>query len=131
MSYIVNLITIAVGILIFWYVLRLVVNHEMTEAESVLWFIIALVVIILGIFPNIITWVAAKLGIWYAPSVLWMAIAIVLLLIVFRNSIVASEHENEINELSLQVALLKDENEKIKAELASAKNYGEAGNGNA
>ena len=130
MSYIVNLITIAVGILIFWYVLRLVVKHKMTEAESVLWFIIALVVIILGDFPNIITWVAAKLGIWYAPSVLWMAIAIVLLLIVFRNSIVASEHENEINELSLQVALLRDENEKIKAELASTENNGEASNGN-
>lgn len=113
MSIIVNIITVAVGTGLIFIVLRLVMQKKMTEAQSVLWLMAGVVVIVLGIFPNLIKIIAEKLGIYYAPSVLWLAVAIVLFLILFRNSTVLSRHGDEIHELSIQVALLKEENKKM------------------
>lgn len=117
MSILVNIATIIVGIGLILYVIGLIVKKRMSESQSVLWIGIGIAAVILGIFPTLIPWIADMLGIWYAPSVLLLVATMGLLLIVFRNSIVASEHADEIHELTIQIALLKDENEALKAKL--------------
>lgn len=117
MSILVNIATVIVGIGLILYVIRLVVKKQMSESQSVLWIAIGVIAIILGIFPGLIPWIADLLGIWYAPSVLLLVATIGLLLILFRNSIVVSVHADEIHELSIQIALLKDENEALKEKI--------------
>lgn len=117
MSILVNIATILVGIGLILFVLRLIVKKQMSESQAALWIGIGLAAIILGSFPGLITWIAQQLGIWYAPSVLLLAATIGLLLILFRNSIVVSVHADEIHELAIQLALLKDENAELKAKL--------------
>lgn len=114
MSILVNIMTIIVGISLILYVIRLIVRKKMSESQSVLWIGIGAAAIILGIFPGLIQWIADLLGIWYAPSVLLLVAAIGLLLILFHTSTVVSTHASEIHELSIQIALLKDENEALK-----------------
>ncbi len=117
MSILVNVATVIVGMGLIFYVIRLVVKKQMSESQSVLWIVIGAIAIILGIFPGLIPWIASLLGIWYAPSVLLLVATIGLLLILFRNSIVVSVHEDEIHELTIQIALLKDENEALKEKI--------------
>ena len=117
MSILVNVATVIVGMGLIFYVIRLVVKKQMSESQSVLWIVIGAIAIILGIFPGLISWIASLLGIWYAPSVLLLVATIGLLLILFRNSIVVSVHADEIHELTIQIALLKDENEALKEKI--------------
>lgn len=117
MSIIVNLGAIFVGLILICAVIKMVVKKRMTETQSVLWLFTGVVAIILGIFPEIIKWIAAVLGIWYAPSILLLVACVVLLLIVFVNTIAISKITTEIQELALQVTLLKDENKELKAQL--------------
>ena len=117
MSILVNIATIVVGVGIIIYVIGLIAKKRMSESQAVLWIAIALSAVILGIFPSVIPWIADKLGIWYAPSVLLLVATIGLLLILFRNSIVASGHTDEIHELAIQVALLQEENKALKTKI--------------
>ena len=89
----------------------------MSESQSVLWMVIGVAAIILGVFPDLIPMIADWLGVWYAPSVLLLFVSIGLLLIVFYNSVVASRHSNELNELALQISLLKEENKELKGKI--------------
>lgn len=117
MSILVNIATIIVGVGLNIYVIGLIAKKRMSESQAVLWIAIALSAVILGIFPSVIPWIADKLGIWYAPSVLLLVATIGLLLILFRHSIVASEHTDELHELAIQVALLREENEVLKEKI--------------
>ena len=117
MSILVNIATIFVGVGLISYVMGLIVKKRMSESQSVLWIGIGIVAVILGIFPTLIPWIAEMLGIWYAPSILLLVATIGLLLILFRNTVIVSEHADEIHELTIQIALLKDENEELKAKI--------------
>lgn len=117
MSIVVNLGAVFFGVVLMVIVIKLVMEKRMTEAQSVLWLFMGIVAIILGIVPEVIKIIAAALGIWYAPSILLLIACVVLLMIVFYNSIVISKNTMEIQELALQVALLKDENKELKEKL--------------
>ncbi len=118
MNIFVNIAAICIGLGLILWVMRLVVRQKMSESQSVLWIGIGIAAIILGGFPGLIPKIAGLLGIWYAPSVLLLVAMVGLLLILFRNSSVVSIHADEIHELAIQMALLKDENEVLKARLA-------------
>lgn len=117
MSIVVNLGAVFFGVVLMVIVIKLVMEKRMTEAQSVLWLFMGIVAIILGIVPEVIKIIAAALGIWYAPSILLLIACVALLMIVFYNSIVISKNTMEIQELALQVALLKDENKELKEKL--------------
>lgn len=114
MSLLVNIGTVFFGILLVTLVISLIVKKKMSESQAVLWICIGVVAVILGIFPGLIPLIAEVLGIWYAPSILLLVACIGLLLITFRNSVVLSEHTDELHELAITIALLKDENEELK-----------------
>lgn len=116
MSIFVNIGTISVGIAVIVIVFRLMIDKKMSESQSVLWIVIGMAAIILGAFPSLIPMIAVKLGIWYPPAVLLLIVSIGLLLIVFRNSVVASIHTDQLHELAIQVALLRDENSELKTQ---------------
>ncbi len=97
----------------------------MTESQSVLWLFMGGIAIILGFFPGIINWVAKQLGIWYPPSIFLLFLVIGILFIVLKNTIVTSVQNNQLNELFIQVALLKRDNQELRAELNALKKEGD------
>jgi len=116
-SILVNIVTVSVGLGMIAVVLRLIVKKHMSETQAILWVLIGLAAVVLGIFPNLIPWIAGALGIWYAPSILLIAATIGLLLIQFSSSIVLSEQVDKTHELAMQIALLRDENEALKKKI--------------
>ena len=108
MNIFVNIAAICIGLGLILWVMRLVVRQKMSESQSVLWIGIGIAAIILGSFPGLIPKIAGLL----------LVATVGLLLILFRNSSVVSIQADEIHELAIQMALLKDENEALKARLA-------------
>ena len=117
MSLLVNIGTVVVGMALILIVISLIVKKKMSESQAVLWICIGGVAIILGVFPGLIPMIAHALGIWYAPSILLLVASIGLLLITFRNSVVLSGHTDELHELAITIALLKDENKELKKKI--------------
>jgi hypothetical protein len=117
MSILVNIFATATGLILIYYVIKLMVDKKMTESQSVLWLGIGVVAIILSFFPSIITFIADLLGIWYPPTIVFLIAYIGLLFIVLKNTTAISIQSNQINELFMQIALLNMENERLKKEL--------------
>ena len=117
MSIIINILTVLTGFILIGTVFKLIAARKMSEAQSILWILIGITTIVIGIFPQIINILAKKLGIWYAPSLTFLIAYVGLLFIVFRNTVMISIQSNQINELFMQVILLKKENEYLKSDL--------------
>lgn len=126
MSILINIGTALTGFVLIITIFYLMVNKKMSEAQSVLWILIGLVTAIIGIFPSIIIFSADKLGIWYPPSITFLVAYIGLLFIVLKNTVITSIQSNQINELFMNVILLKRENEELKQELKSIRREGDS-----
>ena len=108
---------IITSLLIFFSVVSLLIKRRLNESNSILWLLIAVVILLFGIFPGITTHIAAFLGIDYPPALIFLAAIMVLLLIVFYSSIGISKMRAEINELAITVSILREENNLIKEEI--------------
>ena len=70
MNVVLTLLAVATGILLIVIVLRAMKHKRMNEFQAVAWLVGAVGIIILGIFPQIIPWVAGLLDVWWPPAVL-------------------------------------------------------------
>lgn len=109
MSIYVNLVAIVIGLGMIAVVFRNMVKRRINERQSLIWFLIALALLLLGVCPPLLTFLSEKLGIWYPPAVLFAVAFVGLLLIVFYHTIHVSVLNNKVHELSMQVALLRHE----------------------
>lgn len=108
-----NIFYIALGILLFIYILCVVVKGNFDIYESIFWIIGTIIILVLSIFPNIIIWLAGLIGIEYAPSLLFLLVAVFLIFINFRNTQKIVKQKEKILSLAQDVAILKMEiNEK-------------------
>lgn len=111
MSILISLLAIIIGIVLIFVVIIKVKEKKLTEAQSLGWLFSAVVIIILGVFPKIVPIVASWLGVWYAPTILIMVMIVLITFIIFFHTTEISKLTNQINELAIQVTLLKYDNE--------------------
>lgn len=116
MSIIVRIITIIVGILFINIVLSIMKAKKLTETQSIGWLIGGIILIILGIFPELVGKFADIFGIWYAPTMITILAISLITFILFNNTIEISRLTNQVNELTMQISLLKEENCELKEE---------------
>lgn len=126
MSILINILAVLTGIILIGIIFNLMVEKKLSEAQSVLWILIGVLTIVLGLFPKIIKTVADALGIWYAPSLGFLAAYMGLLFIVLKNTVIISIQSDQINELFMEVILIKKENEILRKKLDLTKKEGEA-----
>ena len=128
MSFALTLLAVLVGGGLIFVVSKAMKNKKMDEFQAIAWLVGAMGIIILGLFPQIITWAADFLGVWWAPAVLIFFLLVVMFFIVFRHAQSISVLNAQMMEASMQLALLKEENETLKEKLANAKEaLGEGG----
>ena len=107
-------------------IFNLIADRKMSEAQSVLWIIIGVFAIIIGLFPKMINIIAQKFGVWYPPALTFLIAYVVLLFILLKTTVLTSIQSNQINELFMEVILIKKENENLKKELKLIKKEGES-----
>ncbi|MGB3730967.1 DUF2304 domain-containing protein [Microbacterium sp.] len=94
-------ISIIILVLVFW----LLIARRIREKYAVLWIVIALCVLVLGLFPQLLLWATAVLGV-QIPANLLFALAIVLLLgVSLHLSWELSQAEDEVRRVAEEVAL--------------------------
>lgn len=116
MNIILRLSAVCVGWLLNILIINAMVKRKLSESQSILWLFASWVIIILGIFPSVISWTASVMGVWWPPAVFIALFCIVLYFIAFSHTKLITALRSEVTELAIQVTLLKEENEKLKSE---------------
>ena len=88
-------------------------KHRMSELQAALWITAGLLAGILGVFPQLIMWVADKLDVFWPPSLLLLFAIVSLGFIVFKQGQDIHELESKQTELTEHVSILKYELEKL------------------
>ncbi|WP_122818343.1 DUF2304 domain-containing protein [Nocardioides pantholopis] len=82
-------------------------RHRIREKYAVLWFVVALGVITLAVFPSLLTGVAELIGVEVPANLLFFAASLVLLLITLQHSYELGRLEEKTRVLAEEVALLR------------------------
>ena len=114
---------IAVGIALSLFILALVfwmlLTRRLREKYAVMWIVIALSVLLLGIFPQLLLWATALLGV-QVPANLLFALAITLLLgVSLHLSWELSQAEDESRRVAEEAALSRAEIDRLDNRIAA------------
>ncbi|MFE2771611.1 DUF2304 domain-containing protein [Microbacterium resistens] len=120
---------IALALVILTVVLWMLITRRMREKYAALWIVIALFVLILGLFPGLLLWVTALLGV-QVPANMLFALAIVLLLgVTLHLSWELSQAEDEIRRIAEEAALSRTELERLHARVSALESASGPGRG--
>jgi len=108
-------IAIAVSISLFLYILFLVRNKKIKEEYSLLWLFSSIVFIIFSIWRDGLEFFARLMGIAYPPAALFLILLLAVFLILIEFSINISKLAEKNKALAQELALMKNDLEKLKA----------------
>lgn len=113
MSY--QITTTVLGLALAGAILYLVRRDQMHGPYAAWWLSVAGITVVLGFFPRVIDWAAAWVGISNPPNLIF-ALAIGMMLIkLLRVDIEASRKERRIRRLAQKLAILAEENARLRA----------------
>ena len=97
------------------------IKRKITEAQSLYWVLMGFVIIGLGLFPNIIYFIANLFSVDYPPSIIFAIFIMLMIYGVLYCYKMGADLNSKIQELAIQVSLLNEENNRLKKEAHSAK----------
>lgn len=88
--------------------------RKMTERQSLFWIIGGIIIILFGVFPQLVYFISDRFSVEYPPSIIF-AIAILLATYgIFSCYRTNAELSARVQELAMQVSLLNEENSHLK-----------------
>lgn len=97
-------------LLILWHVRQ----KKLKEAYSLLWLGIGVMLLFFSLWMNSLRIISSFIGIQYAPATLFLLLLGGVMLILFQYSLLLSRNQEKISRLAQEIALLKNELEKLK-----------------
>ena len=110
MSIMLRILLISMSVLSLVYVVWRIRNSKRQIEYALFWIVLAALMIVLSIFPQIVYWITIKMGMISAANVVYLFIIAILLLKVFMMTIELSSLENKVRELVQQLGI--DEKER-------------------
>ena len=101
-------VSIIVSVLFLVFIINLVRKRRLTERFALVWMIIPLLLIIFSSNRNLLEWLAALVGIYYAPSLMIPIIFGLFILVSLYFSVKMSKAEQQIKTMAQEMALLKN-----------------------
>lgn len=98
---------IVLAILILAFVMWLLLTRRLREKYAVLWIVVALAVLVLGLFPQLLLWLTAALGVQIPANLLFAAAIVLLLGVALHLSWELSQAEDENRRTAEEVAILR------------------------
>ena len=102
-------VLLIVSICVLFFVLYSVVKNKMNIRYAMVWILWAIGVVVISIFPEIIAWFGALIGIQYGSNVAFLIFIFLLYCLVFYVYLKLSKHNEDIINLNYEIAVLKKE----------------------
>lgn len=97
------------GLVLASTILWLIRRDHLHSHHALWWLLVAFTVMLLGIFPTMIDWIARWLGVNYPPTLLFIFGMGMILVKVISIDLHQSELERKIRRLAQQIAILEGE----------------------
>lgn len=107
---------IGASVIALLVILELVRRRRLREEYSLLWLGTAVVMLVVGVWRDLLHGLATTVGIIYPPNLLFLLAALFLLFIQLYFSTVITKLTQENKEIAQQVALLRYEVETLRSE---------------
>lgn len=109
MSWILRVFICLASLCLFYITIRDLVRRKLTEKSSLFWFFMAAIMLLIGIFPDLVFLVSNAFNVDYAPSIVF-AIAIVAALFgIYTCYRTNADLTRRVNELSIQISILNSD----------------------
>lgn len=95
--------------LTFLCFLHFIRKFNLNIKYSILWILIALLLIFLGIFPELIIWISYKIGFLSTVNMVYLIIIFILICIIFYLTINLSSLEEKLKIAIFEIALIRKE----------------------
>lgn len=93
-------------------ILNLVRRNKLDEKYSILWFFLAVITLLVSIFPSIIETISEWFDVYYPPTVLLLFAVIIIMAYIVHITMVITRQNKMIIKLTQELAILKNEKEK-------------------
>ena len=102
-----NITILIIGAILSISILYLVRKGKMHGPYATWWLLVAVSAIILSMFPQIIDWVAAQVGITYPPTLLLVLSVSMILIRMLTMDMALTSKERKIRRLTQKMAILE------------------------
>ncbi len=125
MSIMLRVLLIAMSVISSFYVIWRIRNSKMQIEYALFWIIMAVLMIIMSVFPQIVYWITGKMGMMSPANVVYLFIIAILLIKSFMMTIELSSLENKFKDLTQQIAINEKQNaDEMKEEKAAIDEMG-------
>ena len=107
MSFGTVLLVLGTGLLIFLVTLQLLRRGRITVKFSILWFIVAVILLVVGIFPNFIVLISTRIGFISMSNMLVGILIFLLFAMCIALTVIVSGQATKITLLIQEVSMLK------------------------
>lgn len=105
MAWVAFLVVALVSVVVILAVLR---SGRMREKYAALWLIVSLAIVVVTVWPGLLSWVASVLGVQLPSNLLFFVAILMLLGVTLHLSLEVSKLEDETRTLSEEVAMLDE-----------------------
>ncbi|RCX19203.1 hypothetical protein DFP94_105220 [Fontibacillus phaseoli] len=102
------ILSVAVAFLFLLLVLELVRRQKLKEQYSLLWILFSAVLFIVSFNVSLIEWIAARLGVKYAPAVLFLFGLLFCFAFILHLTIVVTRLTAQVLRLTQELTILKE-----------------------
>ena len=105
MSVYIRILLIVGAVMLLGFMLKKIRMSKLKIEYTVFWIGFASILVIMGVFPGVLTWIAGVLGFQSAVNMVYLIILFVLIVKLFYNTIQISTLENKVDNLTQQIAI--------------------------
>ena len=113
MSGVLRILMIMGAVFLMVFMIKRIRQSKMKIEYTVFWIIFSVILVLMGIFPQVFYWISELLGFQEPINMVYLVIIFVLIVKLFLTSVQISQLENKVDSLTQQVAI---DRKKIKKE---------------
>ena len=111
-----QIIAISSALIFMFFIFRLISKGKLREEYSLIWIICTCLLLLFSIWRNGLDVIANILGVYYAPSLIFMGAIFAIVIFLVHLSVVNSKQHRQIKELTQEMALMKQQLDKISSQ---------------
>lgn len=105
---------IVFSVVLILFIINLVKKNKLDEKYSILWLFASFIILIVSIFPSVITFLSNKFNVFYPPSLMLLFAILILGAYIVHISVVITKQNKMIVKLTQELGIMKEKLEKIK-----------------